>query len=233
MSMLWFPMTLLLESTNPLAGIHAPSHPDPDPCWLDPLLLGQSDRDSILDSLRHQKAKTCEGLATRDVHRASQSERVSRPRRPSRNYVSREEVSPSRARQLERNRVAANKCRLKKKHENDKMQSILMGETARRDTLVAEISALKEELWHLKNRIFAHANCGDESIKTQLAVMAQHALVASPLIPQCPSPTLSASVHSDKSMARLDSGALEGGYNIADRYGLEDLLDGFIDTTKL
>lgn len=90
--------------------------------------------------------------------------------------VPREAISPERARHLERNRVAANKCRLKKKKEHEQIQGFLENETARRDMLLAEVDVLKEELWCLKNRIFEHANCDDHQISCQLSKMNQDLL---------------------------------------------------------
>lgn len=223
---------MLLENSNPLPATHPPALTDPSPFWLDPLLLCQSDKNSLLEDLRDQRAKTGGDLVG-NPSRASQSRRVSKPRQSSRNYISREQVSPERGRHLEKNRLAATKCRWKKKQENEMIQGKLDSETVRRESLLSEVKGLKEELWHLKNSVFAHANCEDQFIKTQLAIMSQNVLGASPPPPLCPSPTFSASTQSDNSLAMLDPGAQEDQVNITDRYGLEDLLDGFIDPTKL
>lgn len=93
--------------------------------------------------------------------------------------IPREAISPQRARHLERNRVAANKCRLKKKKEHEQIQGALENETARRDILLAEVDVLKEELWRLKNRVFEHANCDDHHISRQLSKMNQELLDSS------------------------------------------------------
>lgn len=103
--------------------------------------------------------------------------------------------SPKRARYLERSRVAANKCRLRKKHEQDKMQHALNEATAKRNTLLAEVNKLKEEVWQLKNSVFAHAECGDHRIDLQLSKMTQKLLESSSS--QCPSSSVSEISSSD------------------------------------
>ncbi|KAJ5982254.1 hypothetical protein N7451_012354 [Penicillium sp. IBT 35674x] len=54
-------------------------------------------------------------------------------------------ASPARARRLERNRLAANKCRLKKKREQLEIQHALNEATSKRNTLLAGVNASKEE----------------------------------------------------------------------------------------
>jgi hypothetical protein len=93
--------------------------------------------------------------------------------------IPRNDLSPERTRHLERNRLAANKCRLKKKREHKQIQDVLENETARRDILLAEVDVLKEELWCLKNRVFEHASCDDHQISSQLSKMNQDLLDSS------------------------------------------------------
>jgi hypothetical protein len=81
--------------------------------------------------------------------------------------------SPERARYLERNRVASNKCRLRKKHEQLKIQHALDDATSKPNALLAEVNRLKEEVWQLKSRVLAHAKCGDRRINLQLMEMRQ------------------------------------------------------------
>ncbi|KAJ6034436.1 uncharacterized protein N7446_009186 [Penicillium canescens] len=114
-----------------------------------------------------------------------QVEPKSRPRRGSKIQPSQDAVSPERARYLERNRIAANKCRLKKKQEREEIQRMLQKETAKRNALLAEVKKLKEETWRLKNGVFAHAKCGDHRINLQLTKMTQQLLEKSSLL--CPS----------------------------------------------
>ncbi|OQD79044.1 hypothetical protein PENANT_c065G11360 [Penicillium antarcticum] len=94
-----------------------------------------------------------------------------------------QDVTPERARYLERNRVAANRSRLKKKQQHEQIQHILCKETKKRETLLAEVNKLREEIWRLKNGVFAHARCGDHQINLQLAKMTQNILGSSLLRP--------------------------------------------------
>jgi len=109
-------------------------------------------------------------------------------------------LSPQRAKHLERNRIAANKCRLKKKQQHQEIEKILSNETAKHDHLLSVVTSLKEEVWHLKNTIFDHARCDDPQINLQLAIITEQAAQINTAAPfQCPSPTFSASTYSDNS----------------------------------
>ncbi|CAI7639875.1 unnamed protein product [Penicillium discolor] len=89
-------------------------------------------------------------------------------------------VSPGRAKHLERNRVAANKCRERKKREHKQIERRLTDETEKKDILLAQLNCLREEVWGLKNLIFQHAECQDLQINHQLARMTQTVLQSSP-----------------------------------------------------
>ncbi|KAJ5764518.1 hypothetical protein N7533_003199 [Penicillium manginii] len=120
-----------------------------------------------------------------------------------------ENISPGRSKHLERNRIAANKCRQKKKKEHQKIQNSLHDETARHDSLMAELNSLREEVWTLKNTVFAHASCNDWHINRKLASMSESLTGSSPeqLHAQLPSPTFSSQSCSDASA--VESGAVE------------------------
>lgn len=152
-----------------------------------------------------QKPKTTMKSPYTDTEFKPQPQPATHTRRPSKPQVSRENVSPERAKHLERNRIAANKCRLKKKKEHLQIQSVLNNETAKRDTLLAEVDFLKEEIWHLKNRVFEHAKCDDQQINLQLVRMTQSVLEENPNALPCPSPTFSVSTCSDGSLV-VDGG---------------------------
>ncbi|KAJ5156696.1 hypothetical protein N7492_009499 [Penicillium capsulatum] len=144
-----------------------------------------------------QKSPPAQDLATRTnttTHRDTK-----RSRRSSKAQSSSDEINPQRAKHLERNRIAANKCRLKKKKEHEQIQSTLHDESARRDSLLAEVGSLREEIWVLKNQVFSHVGCQDHRINSQLARMTQSALQTSPQQAPCPSPTFSMSTKSDGS----------------------------------
>ncbi|KAJ5052467.1 hypothetical protein NUH16_011160 [Penicillium rubens] len=85
-------------------------------------------------------------------------------------------VSPGRAKHLERNRIAANKCRERKKREHRQIERRFTDETQKKDILLAQLKCLREEVWDLKSRIFQHAECHDQRINQQLARMTQTVL---------------------------------------------------------
>ena len=235
-------MTTLLQPpandvfSNNLNGL--PTLDEPSQLWLNPLNISQDSKDSLIQSLREQQERT-----EQDSHTAEESEAhassTRKPRRSSRAYVSRDNVSPERARHLERNRIAANKCRKKKKKEHEQIQSILHVETAKRETLLAQVNVLKEEVWQLKNMMFEHADCADQKINLQLAMMTQNMLGANIEALKCPSPTFSASTWSDGSAgdgdgdsSKIESGALQ---NIADPVPdyQDGLFESFIDVPSM
>ncbi|KAJ5498144.1 hypothetical protein PEX1_075190 [Penicillium expansum] len=116
-------------------------------------------------------------------------------------------VSPGRAKHLERNRVAANKCRERKKREHKQIERRLTDETEKKDILLAQLNCLREEVWDLKNLIFQHAECQDHQINHQLARMTQTVLQGPPnqdpnsSLPTRSSPTFSTGTWSDESVA--------------------------------
>ncbi|EPS30650.1 hypothetical protein PDE_05602 [Penicillium oxalicum 114-2] len=120
----------------------------------------------------------------REKHAGVRPQPVRRTRRVSSHSSSstttNENISPERAKHLERNRISANKCRLKKKKEHARMESILHTETRKRDALLSEVGLLKDELWYLKNMIFEHAQCDNPHINHQLAMMTEQVLSKSP-----------------------------------------------------
>jgi hypothetical protein len=72
---------------------------------------------------------------------------------------------------LERNRLAASKCRQKKKAHTMLLETRYREQSDRKDGLVAEIARLRSEILGLKNEVLKHAQCGDEPIKLHLAQM--------------------------------------------------------------
>ncbi|KAJ5982259.1 hypothetical protein N7451_012359 [Penicillium sp. IBT 35674x] len=116
-----------------------------------------------------------------------------------------ERISPERAKHLERNRIAANKCRLKKKREHQQIQSNLHREATRRDSLMADLNILRNDIWVLKNAVFEHASCNDQRINRQLATMSENLIGASPELLRSPFPTHSTEGCSDVSAVRNKS----------------------------
>lgn len=76
-----------------------------------------------------------------------------------------------RAKFLERNRLAASKCRQKKKEHTQKLEFDYKEQSDKKEQLMAEISRLRSEVLGLKNEVLKHAQCGDEPIKLHLAQM--------------------------------------------------------------
>ncbi|KAJ5788292.1 transcriptional regulator family: bZIP [Penicillium paradoxum] len=110
-------------------------------------------------------------------------------------------ISPKRAKHLERNRIAANKCRERKKREHKQIERRLSDEAEKKDLLLAQLNCLREEVWDLKNIIFQHAECEDHQINLQLAKMTQTVLDCQPDLNTGSSPTFSSGTWSDESVA--------------------------------
>ncbi|KAJ5098606.1 Basic leucine zipper (bZIP) transcription factor atfB [Penicillium argentinense] len=76
-----------------------------------------------------------------------------------------------RAKFLERNRLAASKCRQKKKEHTQQLEFRYKEQSEKKERLNAEIASLRSEILSLKNEVLKHAQCGDEPIKLHLAQM--------------------------------------------------------------
>ncbi|CAL5867913.1 uncharacterized protein PFLUO_LOCUS2135 [Penicillium psychrofluorescens] len=215
-----------------------PTFEDPTGLWLNPLYTSQSDKGPLIQGLHEQKAST-EMYPHANQEYKPQSQLAQKTRRYSKPYISRHDVSPERARHLERNRVAANKCRTKKKKEHKQIQSILECETAKHETLLAQVNVLNEEIWQLKNQIFEHATkCDDQQINLQLPLMPQNVLGANTDVMQCLSPTFSGSTRSGGSVGDGDSGVIESGAleDVADSKHVDypdGLFDSFVDVLNM
>lgn len=182
----WFPRKATLLETRTMEYVFSnsvglPTFDDPTPCWFNSLNLPRSEKDILLQSLFEQKSKTEVQLLPIHEYKP-QSGPVRRNCRSSKSHIPRDGIDPERARHLERNRVAASKCRLKKKKEHLQLQAILDGETAKRETLLAEVDALRKEIWRIKNQVFEHAGkCDSQKTSLQLAMMARNKLLGADL----------------------------------------------------
>lgn len=76
-----------------------------------------------------------------------------------------------RAKFLERNRLAASKCRQKKKEHTQKLEYRFKEQSEKKERLQGEIATLRSQILSLKNEVLKHAQCGDEPIKLHLAQM--------------------------------------------------------------
>ncbi|KAJ5139892.1 Basic leucine zipper (bZIP) transcription factor atfB [Penicillium atrosanguineum] len=101
-----------------------------------------------------------------------------------------------RAKFLERNRLAASKCRQKKKEHTQKLEYRYKEQSEKKERLQGEIASLRSQILSLKNEVLKHAQCGDEPIKLHLAQMVKRitdsdgpAPAPAPLPPRAP-PTL-------------------------------------------
>ncbi|CAG7991620.1 unnamed protein product [Penicillium nalgiovense] len=142
-------------------------------------------------------------------------------------------VSPGRAKHLERNRIAANKCRERKKREHKQIERRLTDETQKKDILLAQLNCLREEVWDLKNLIFQHAECQDQQINHQLARMTQTVLqnpsnldASDAGLPISSSRSLSTRTWSDESVADDANLVGPGAYN-NDWTGLPTIANDF------
>lgn len=227
-------------------------HPDtefPIPTAIDPILppvschVPRSEKDLLLKTLRERKPSQKPMSHPTEHEFKPQAKRRKSCRGPG-SQVPREDISPERARHLERNRVAANRCRLKKKKEHEQIQVVLENETARRDILLAEVDFLKEELWRLKNRVFEHANCDDHHISLQLSKMNQDLLDSSSQRRSSSSSGVSSSGGSEEGAMCMDLGTSFPGwgdymqtmpvYDQASCGGyFDEILDNFVDVNKM
>jgi len=80
-----------------------------------------------------------------------------------------ENLSESRIMQLEKNRLAAEKCRQKRKVYTAGLSADVSVLATKNGTLKAEVVALREELLNLKNEILSHARCDSSIIDGYIA----------------------------------------------------------------
>ncbi|KAF3001788.1 hypothetical protein E8E13_001687 [Curvularia kusanoi] len=92
--------------------------------------------------------------------------------------VSYEDISESRIVQLEKNRLAAEKCRQKRKVYTAGLSAEVSILSTKNESLKAEEVALREELLSLKNEILGHARCGSSIIDGYIAKSAGSQLTA-------------------------------------------------------
>ncbi|GCB19079.1 transcription factor atf21 [Aspergillus awamori] len=75
---------------------------------------------------------------------------------------------------LERNRLAASKCRLKKKKQTETLRDQFKLLSERKDYLTRYIDALRSEILLYKNYLLEHAQCNDEAISMHLSTMVKN-----------------------------------------------------------
>lgn len=89
-------------------------------------------------------------------------------RRTAKQQVEEDDVPPvdatKRNRFLERNRVAATKCRQKKKEWVSDLEETRFGLESQNNHLQMEYSNLRDEITHIKSQLMEHASCSDRNI---------------------------------------------------------------------
>ncbi|KAL2830056.1 hypothetical protein BDW59DRAFT_141689 [Aspergillus cavernicola] len=72
-----------------------------------------------------------------------------------------------------RNRLAASKCRLKKKEQNMLLEARFKQEEKKREHLVTEMDSLRSELVEIKSELLEHSSCGHKGIQRYIQDMAK------------------------------------------------------------
>ena len=84
-----------------------------------------------------------------------------------------DELSVLREYNLEKNRVAAEKCRLRRKKSTAKLSADFDVLSQKNQALKANEASLREELLFLKNKVLSHASCGSPIIDSYIAQSAE------------------------------------------------------------
>lgn len=92
------------------------------------------------------------------------------------------EEQKKRERCLERNRLAASKCRQKKKEHTIHLEERYKEQANKRVDLSGQIEGLRGQLLKLKNELLKHAQCGDEPIDMHLAQMVKKFTYKGPVL---------------------------------------------------
>ncbi|KAJ5051237.1 hypothetical protein NUH16_003433 [Penicillium rubens] len=127
-------------------------------------------------------------------------------------------VSPGRAKHLERNRIAANKCREKNRRERKQFERRLTDETQKKDILLAQLYRLRG-VRRLEHLTFSNTPRAKPRTNHQLARMAQAVLQGSSNMDSDPSlsvrswPSFSTGMWSDESVADDVNSIGPGAYN--------------------
>jgi len=85
-----------------------------------------------------------------------------------------------RSRLLERNRVAAAKCRQKKKQAQESLQQQASDLTQKNTTMHSLVNDLREEALKLKNQLLAHSTCNCNVIQEYVRTSGQFAFARAP-----------------------------------------------------
>lgn len=133
------------------------------------------------------------------------------PKRPGRrnnsvksNSSATKEEKEKREKFLERNRMAASKCRQKKRQNTERLQSQFRVAADKKAKLEGEVSQLHGEVLYLKDELLRHSQCDDQAIKGYLQQMVTQAThQEGPILqtPELSDPTRPLSLSPDSSVA--------------------------------
>ncbi|KAI9036244.1 bZIP transcription factor [Aspergillus affinis] len=122
-----------------------------------------------------------------DYHLKQQSQRTQRPRKASTTSSASSDISSTthplnskREQFLARNRLAASKCRQKKRKHNKELESQYEAVARRKKQLQTEADYLRSQMLQLKDELLRHSQCNDSSIKGHLAQMVNQVTRKSP-----------------------------------------------------
>lgn len=114
-------------------------------------------------------------------------------------------VSTSRQSHLEKNRVAAHKCRLRRKEYIDGLEARGREASAKNKALKENVAILREEVLELKNEVLRHAGCNFWAVDEYLARCAGDLLgMDGPPLKHRPSHKPTLSVTASKTEEELD-----------------------------
>ncbi|PWW79483.1 hypothetical protein C7212DRAFT_168962 [Tuber magnatum] len=182
---------MLVNYPTETRSAHGQITPPEDPTSLTPRQQGESifddddcfnDEYTIMANTDHSPSRNCQTLAEEDCNTSSRGSAgvVGRPRARTNNRgstnrrtkkTSVEDDSAKEAKRqkfLERNRIAASKCRRKKKQWTQNLEDTAREVQAASKKLNKQVSVLRDELLHLKGELLKHNGCSCERIKQYL-----------------------------------------------------------------
>ncbi|KAK7178311.1 bZIP transcription factor [Paraphaeosphaeria sporulosa] len=89
------------------------------------------------------------------------------------------QIASARQSHLEKNRVAAHKCRQRKKEDTNKLEARFHMHSDENKALKEEVAMLREEVIELKNEVLSHAECGFWAVDEYIARCAGNVLSVS------------------------------------------------------
>jgi len=148
-------------------------------------LNGEEESGQEVSSRRASKTKSKRGsVAAIDAEEMAdfpkKARRVSKGRKDSAVPTAEPEEEQKREKFLERNRIAASKCRQKKKEWTNNLEQRARELTQERATLTSYVASLKDELLYLKGECLKHTDCNCVDIRRYLTSAVAHMTTTSP-----------------------------------------------------